>query len=115
MKPGLIPFLPAPDEAIHVGVMRLSLEVPGSRSLKDRRHGVRSVKDRLAARFGAAVAEVGHLENHQRCVLAVTIVGNDAVVVRSRLDQMRADVNNHPDVVLLDAYTDVEVWGGGNG
>ncbi len=109
MKPNLA-FLPAPDEAIVVGVMRLVLEVPGSRSLKDRRHGVRSVKDRLAARFGAAVAEVGHLENHERCVLAVTVVGNDAGLVRSRLDQMRGDVDQHADVILVDACTVVSPW-----
>lgn len=108
----MIPFLPAPDEAIHVGVMRLLISVPGSRSLKDRRHGVRSVKDRLAARYGAAVAEVGYLEDHERCVLAVTIVGNDAAVVRSRLDQMRGDVDQHADVLLGDAFIRVARWSG---
>lgn len=108
----MIPFLPAPDEAILVGVMRLRVSVPGSRSLKDRRHGVRSVKDRLAARFGAAVAEVGHLEDHERCVLAVTLVGNDAAVVRSRLDQARRDVELHADVLLEDAHTTVTRWTG---
>ncbi len=108
----MIRFLPAPDEAIHVGVMRLQISVPGSRSLKDRRHGVRSVKDRLAARYGAAVAEVGHLENHERCVLAITIVGNDAGLVRARLDQMRGDVAQHADVLLDDAFISVTPWKG---
>ena len=92
--------------------MRRVLRVPGSRSLKDRRHGVRSVKDRLISRFGAAVAEVGHLEHHELCVLAVTAVGNEAALVRSRLDQMRADVDQHADVLLVDAYTDVSCWRG---
>jgi uncharacterized protein YlxP (DUF503 family) len=92
--------------------MRLVLRVPGSRSLKERRHGVRSVKDRLISRFGAAVAEVGHLEHHELCVLAVTAVGNEAALVRSRLDQMRADVEHHADVVLVDACTDVSAWRG---
>lgn len=108
--PSNFAYLPAPDESIQIGVMRLVVEVPGSRSLKDRRHGVRSVKDRLAARFGAAVAEVGHLEHHERCVLAVTIVGNDAGLVRSRLDQMRADVERHADVLLADCHVVVSAW-----
>ena len=62
-------YRPAPDEHIVVGVLRVVLHVPGSRSLKDRRRVVLSLKDRLVTRHKASVAEVGHLEAHDRAVL----------------------------------------------
>jgi uncharacterized protein YlxP (DUF503 family) len=98
-------YLPAPDEHIVVGVLRVVLHVPGSRSLKDRRRVVSSLKDRLIARHKASVAEVGHLQAHDRAVLAVTIVGNDAQAVQSRLDQLRQDIVNVADALVVDAQT----------
>lgn len=99
----MLPYLPAPDERIVVGLLRVVLHVPGSRSLKDRRRVVSSLKDRLVARHKASVAEVGHLEAHDRAVLAVTVVGNDAQVVQSRLDQLRQDIVNVADAIVVDA------------
>ena len=64
-------------------------------SLKDKRRVVKSLKDRLAGRFNVSVAEVGSLEHRQVAVLAVAMVANDAVFLRSALskiaDYIRAD------------------------
>lgn len=79
-------YLPAPDESLWVGVLRLVLSVPGARSLKDKRRAVHQVRDRLRARRNVSVAEVGHLEHKGRAVLAVSMVGNDARHVRGALD-----------------------------
>jgi len=81
-------FLPAPDESIWLGALRLSLGMPGARSLKDKRKIVAQVRDRLRARFKVGVAEVGHLEAHHCAILAVTAVSNDPKLLRSRLDSM---------------------------
>ncbi|MCA9632349.1 MAG: DUF503 domain-containing protein, partial [Myxococcales bacterium] len=47
-----------------VGVARIVLRLPGSRSLKDKRRVVRSYKERLASRFPVSVAEIGELNLH---------------------------------------------------
>jgi uncharacterized protein len=101
-------YIPAPDEKIWVGVLRLVLRVPDARSLKDKRRGVSSVKERLRARHDVSVAEVGFLEDHQRAVLAVAMTGNDPQHLRSALDGIRGQVRSwhsaiveSDDVVLL--------------
>lgn len=103
-------FLPAPDEAIWLGVARFVVRVPGSRSLKDRRHGVRSLKDRLANRLGASVAEVGHLAHHELAVLVATVVGNEPGLVKSRVDQLQREAGSHPELILVDVHVDVSRW-----
>lgn len=100
-------YLPAPDEQIRIGVLRLSVRIPGSRSLKDRRRALLGLRDRVAARHHAALAEVGHLEDHDRAILAVALVANDARVLQSRLDAIRAEADARGDLLILDAATEI--------
>ena len=97
-------YLPAPDEGTWVGVVRLVLEVPGARSLKDKRRVVHQVRDRLRARRNVSVAEVGHLEHHSRAVMAIAMVGNDARHLRSALDALVHEIGQW-QVALIDDAT----------
>ncbi|HEY8488564.1 MAG TPA: DUF503 domain-containing protein, partial [Thermaerobacter sp.] len=45
--------------AAFVGLCQVTLAVPGSTSLKDKRRVLRSIVDRLRQRYALAVAEVG--------------------------------------------------------
>lgn len=85
-------LLQAPDESCWVGVLRPALRVPGSRSLKDKRKSVAQVRDRLRSRKNLSVAEIGHLEDHSRAILAVSLVGNDQRFIRSALVRIPHDV-----------------------
>lgn len=96
-------YLPAPDETLIVGVLRMVLRMPGSRSLKERRRVVHALRDRIVHRHNAAFAEVGHLEAHDAAVVAVSLVGNDARHLRSRLDQIRDEVDRGVEALLSDA------------
>lgn len=100
-------YLPAPDESLHVGVLRLVLRLPASRSLKDRRRVVLALRDRIRARHQAAVAEVGHLDNPAAAVLAVAVVGNDARGLRARLDTIRAEADALPDALLAEHQVEI--------
>jgi uncharacterized protein YlxP (DUF503 family) len=106
----MLPFLPAPDERVHVGVLRVVIHVPGSRSLKDRRRVVASLRDRIVARHRCAFADVGHLEAHGAAVVCVATVGNEARVVQSVLDGVRAEILAHPEAVVADMRLDVAPW-----
>lgn len=94
-------LLTAPDEDTWVGVLRLHLRIPGARSLKDRRRAVAHVRDKLRARGGLSVAEVGHLHDHGQAVLAVATVSADAVEVRRRLDRIAHDVTTWGRVLVF--------------
>jgi uncharacterized protein YlxP (DUF503 family) len=63
-----------------VGLLTIELHIPGSRSLKDKRMVLRSVKDRLR-KFNVAVAEIEHQDLWQRAALGVVTIGtSDALV-----------------------------------
>jgi uncharacterized protein YlxP (DUF503 family) len=49
---------------------------------------VRSLKERLANRFGAAVAEVGDLQSWLRASLALALVSNEKAEVDERAEEL---------------------------
>jgi len=61
-----------------VAILTVELHFPEASSLKGKRHFVRSVKDNLRNRFGAAVAEVDHHDLWQRATLTVACVARTA-------------------------------------
>ena len=100
-------YIPEPDESLVIGVLRLVLRIPGSRSLKDRRRVVQSVRDRVQTRHHAAFADVGHLEAHEAAVLAVSVVGNDGRLLRARLDVIRADIELTAEALITDSVVEL--------
>jgi uncharacterized protein YlxP (DUF503 family) len=57
-----------------VGILSAELHFPEAHSLKEKRMHVRSAKEQLKNRFGAAVAEVDHHELWQRARITAAVV-----------------------------------------
>jgi uncharacterized protein YlxP (DUF503 family) len=98
-----------------VGVCRLSLRIPGARTLKDRRRVVLSFKERTQARFRVSVAEVGALDDPRAAVLGVAVVANEAAQCDAVLGSVAAAAQTLPDAVLLDWSTEILPFGRGGG
>ena len=71
-----------------VGIARITLFVPESHSLKEKRMVLRRVKDRVRNKFNVAIAEVDENDVWQRGVLGLTLLGNDRRFVESALDEV---------------------------
>ena len=53
-----------------IGVLTLELRIESSHSLKEKRHVVQSLKDRLRHKFNVSVAEIAHQDLWQRATIA---------------------------------------------
>jgi uncharacterized protein len=82
-----------------VGIARLTLFIPDSHSLKEKRMVVRRVKDRTRDKFNVAIAEVEDNDVWQRAVLGLAVVGNDRRFVDSALDEVVRFVRGEAEVV----------------
>jgi uncharacterized protein YlxP (DUF503 family) len=60
-----------------IGVLTLELRLENSHSLKDKRHVVQSLKDRLRHKFNVAVAEIDYQDLWQRAAIAAVTVSPD--------------------------------------
>ena len=90
-----------------VGSLRVRLLVRESRSLKDKRQVVLSIKDRLRNRFNVSVAEVDAQDHRQLVVLGLAMVSNETKHVRSTFEQIVAALREHPVAELLDHEMEV--------
>lgn len=73
-----------------IGVLTLEIHVEYSHSLKEKRHVVKSLKDRLRDKFNVAVAEIDHLDSWQNAVVAAVTVSNDRVHAEQVLQAVEA-------------------------
>ena len=90
-----------------VGVAALELYIPGCASLKEKRHVLRSLKDRLRRRFNVAVSEVDHQDLWQRATLAIVTAANDAAVVHGVLAHAQRLVEGERRVELVDVQVEL--------
>lgn len=70
----------------YVGILTCELHFPASHSLKEKRHYLRSAKQRLQ-NMGAAVSEVDHHDVWQRARLTVALVAREYREVERLLDE----------------------------
>ncbi len=85
-----------------VGIVQIQLHIPGSRSLKDKRSVVQSLKERIRHRVHASVAEVDHQDLWQRCALGVAVVSGESHQVDELLQAVRDIVYRAPGAEVLD-------------
>ncbi len=60
-----------------IGVVTLELRLVNAHSLKDKRHVVASLKERLRNKFNVAVAEIDYQDLWQRAAIAAVTVSSD--------------------------------------
>lgn len=85
---------------MHILLIQLSLHIPMSHSLKDKRRQIKSLKDRISQRFNAAVAEVGELDNWQRAELAICLLSLDKSWLDSQYSQIETLLLEYPELEL---------------
>lgn len=71
----------------YVAILSIELFFPESRSLKDKRMHLRSVKSQLQNRVGCSVAEVDHHDTWQRARLTLACVAREAREAERLLDE----------------------------
>lgn len=77
-----------------VGLLTLELHIQHAQSLKDKRQVLRSLKDRLRAKFNVAVAELEHHDTWQRSVVGVVTLSNEEHQVEESLQHVLAEADN---------------------
>jgi uncharacterized protein len=70
--------------------LTLHIHVEDSHSLKDKRHVIKSLKDRLRAHFNVSVAEIDGLDSWQHSVIAAVTVSSDRVHATQILNAVEA-------------------------
>lgn len=86
-----------------IGVLTLELRIEDAHSLKDKRHVVKGLKDRLRHRFNVAVAEIDGHDTWQRAVVAAVTVAHERVRAEQVLQVVESEAAHFLGGSLVDS------------
>lgn len=90
-----------------VAVACFTLMLHDNDSLKGKRKVVRSLIDKVRHRFAAAIAEVEDHDKWQKAKIGIALVGNDARLLQTRLDQIMQFVENQHLAEIIDSQVEL--------
>ena len=93
---------------MHIGVCTLHLRLLESRSLKEKRRSIKSIKDKIRNKFNVSIAEIDRLDEWQWATLGVACVSNDARFTNSILSNIVDFINRTRMVELVDYEIEIQ-------
>lgn len=91
-----------------VGILKLSLHIYDTQSLKEKRKVVKSVIARIQNKFNVSIAEVGSNDKWQIAELGICTAGNDRRFINSTIDNILSYLDSiyvgeiiHSDIEIL--------------
>lgn len=90
-----------------IGVCKIVLALDDAFSLKEKRHIVKSIVERLRSRFNASVAEVGLNDLWKNAEIGIACITNEAGVADSIMANMVNFVENDGRAVMVDYSTEI--------
>lgn len=94
-----------------IGVSLITLHLPDSHSLKDKRQIIKSVMARVRNKFEVAIAEVEEQDRWQIAKIGVSCVSNNSQHADEILTHVRRYIEEtRPDVIVSDVNTEIINW-----
>jgi uncharacterized protein YlxP (DUF503 family) len=97
---------------VHVGVVRVELHVPHSRSLKEKRAAVKPIVEGLRHRFSLSVAEVGYQDKWQRALIGLAVVSETHAHAAEVVAAAERWVWSRPDIEVSSFETEWSTYAG---
>ncbi len=88
--------------AIHIASLVVELEIADGLTLKDKRHVLRSLLDRIRGRFNVGAAEVDHLDSVRFATIAMVGVANEHRFLNEMMSKLVNLIESEVRVVMLD-------------
>lgn len=89
------------------GMCKISIHIHEVYSLKEKRHVVKSIVERLKSRFHVSAAEVGLNDIWQSGEIGVSCVSNDKVQIEKTINNVLNFVENDVRVEVTDSIMDI--------
>ena len=97
-----------------LGVVIVSIEIPGAGSLKDRRQIARSLCERMKKHFNASCSDLGPDAVWNRADIAACCVGSSRQEVESRVEQLCSFIDRAAEdggYLITDMEREVSAYG----
>lgn len=94
-----------------LGVSQITLHLPDSHSLKDKRQIIKSIMARVRNQFAVAIAEVEEQDIWQVAVLGICCVSNSSQHADEILGHVQRYIEEtRPDILITNVETEIMTW-----
>jgi uncharacterized protein YlxP (DUF503 family) len=90
-----------------VGILSVSVHIPGSQFLKDKRQVIKSLIEKTRNRFNVAMAEIGDQDLWQKALFGVVCIANEKKIVNQMLDKVLNFIRSVPLISLIDYQIEI--------
>jgi uncharacterized protein YlxP (DUF503 family) len=91
-----------------LGVLTLQIDIPGCKSLKEKRHRLKPLLTRLHREFNISVAEIDYQDAWQSAVIACALVSNSPKHTHRALQKIVEWVEDYwPDATVIDDQIEI--------
>lgn len=91
-----------------IGLLTLSIDIPGCQSLKEKRSRLKPLLARLHREFNISVAEIGAQDHWSQAILACALVNCDLAHIQRSLQVIPAWIEQHwPDIQITDEHLEI--------
>ena len=92
---------------MNIAAMTFRLHAPWVNSLKEKRMTVKSLADRLRARFHVSAAEIAEQDTHRIIVIGVAAVVPHSALADSMMDEIARFVESATDAEVLEETREI--------
>ena len=94
-----------------IGVSQITLHLPDSQSLKDKRQIIKSLVARVRNRFEVSIAEVEEQDRWQIAILGISCVTNSSQHADEVLGHVQRYIEEtRPDIIISNVETEIITW-----
>jgi uncharacterized protein YlxP (DUF503 family) len=93
-----------------IATVTVELEIPGAHSLKERRHAVRSIKDKLRHSFNISVAELDEGLVWNRATLGIAAISGSTSYLTGQCEQVERAIYGYSanlGVVVTEIFAEI--------
>lgn len=93
-----------------ISSITVELEIPGAQSLKDRRHAVRSIKDKLRHSFNVSVAELDEGLVWNRATLGMAAISGSTGYLTGQSEEIERAIYGYATslgVIVSEIYAEI--------
>lgn len=90
-----------------VGICEIELIIYEANSLKEKRHVIKSIIERIKSRFNASAAEIDYNDLWNRSVIGIAVVSNKKSLCESMILKIIDFIDNDERVEIINHYMEV--------
>lgn len=89
------------DNQAYLAVISLDFLIPESQSLKTKRKVIKSIVDRIRAKYNASISEIGYQEKWQRALIGISMISSNRQFIEKNYASIELLLREYAEISIV--------------